>query len=89
MSLPQDQPDEPWMRRLSIARNGVVFSFRYHAGDESDVLDEAVGMAQDPQSGLTWSDAAALGMQLAVEAMAEEAAEAAILPPVHPRRFTI
>ena len=51
-------------RCLSLIKGEQRFVFWYHQGQESDVMASLVGLAEDPQSGFDWMDAAALSYQL-------------------------
>ena len=52
-------------RVLSLAKDDRLHIFRYNAGDESRILDEIMRLADDPDSGIDWLDAATLGFQVA------------------------
>lgn len=49
---------------LKLAKDGQLYVFRYSAGHELEVLDEIDRMCRDPSSGLAWSDAAILSLQI-------------------------
>ena len=67
MSDPHDQiqpsqaPDpQPAERQLLLDRNGHRYTFRYRAGEEWQMLDALIAMAEDPASDIEWYDAAML-----------------------------
>ena len=51
-------------RELSLQKNQERFLFRYQAGQEEDVLDAFVDMANDRGNNFDWFDAAVLSFQL-------------------------
>ena len=51
-------------RELSLQKNLEHFLFRYQAGQEEDVLDAFVDMANDRGNNFDWFDAAVLSFQL-------------------------
>jgi hypothetical protein len=54
----------PVIRTLNLVKGKERFSFRYESGQEKQVLDAVVEMAQRPEMSLDWFDAAVLSHQL-------------------------
>ena len=52
-------------RVLSLAKGDHRYIFRYSPGNENQVVDEIMRLADDPQTNLDWLDAATLGFQVA------------------------
>jgi len=51
-------------KELSLVKDLEKFVFRYQEGNEEDVLDAFVDMANDRASAFDWFDAAVLSFQL-------------------------
>ncbi len=51
-------------QQLVLVKNGQRYVFRYAPGDETGLLESLIEMARDPQSDLTWFDAAMLSHQM-------------------------
>ena len=54
----------PQCKELSLVKGDERFVFRYDPGNEEEVLDSFVAMANDRQSNFDWFDAAVLSFQL-------------------------
>ena len=52
------------IRQLSLVKGEERFVFRYHAGQEAEVIDVFASMASDPASSFDWFDAAVLSYQM-------------------------
>jgi hypothetical protein len=59
------------IRVLNVRKDGQTYVFRYAPGCESQVVDEIIRLAEDPDSRLDWVDAARLGFQITQHAMAD------------------
>ena len=68
-------------RVLSLSKDGHEFVFRYCPGDEGEILDELMRLADDGGQGLDWVDAATLGFQVAQLAAMD--CGTALMAPVH------
>jgi len=53
------------VRVLSLAKGTHKYIFRYTPGCESQIVDEIMRLADDPDTNLDWLDAATLGFQVA------------------------
>lgn len=72
--LPSEQPGaddagamEPLpdgQRQLVLVKQGQRYIFRYAPGDEAQMLESLIELARDPESELTWFDAAVLSHQM-------------------------
>lgn len=51
-------------RCLSLIKGRQHFVFRYSVGQEASLLSSFVELADDPESGFSWLDAAVLSFQL-------------------------
>ena len=51
-------------RQLVLVKNGQRYVFRYTLGDEAELLESLIELARDPESDLTWFDAAVLSHQM-------------------------
>ena len=54
----------PQMKELSLVKDAERFMFRYESGNEEDVLEAFVAMANDRQNNFDWFNAAVLSFQL-------------------------
>jgi len=52
-------------RTLYLTKGEHHYVFRYEDGGEDRVIEAIVRLADDPDSGLDWADAASLGFQVA------------------------
>ena len=52
------------IRQLSLVKGEDRFVFRYHAGQEAEVIDAFASMAGDAKSSFDWFDAAVLSYQM-------------------------
>lgn len=61
-------------RHLALDCNGHRYTFRYRCGEERQVLQALVAMAEDPASKIDWYDAAMLshGVGVSLGEMLEE-----------------
>jgi len=55
----------PSWRQISLAKGAQRFVFRYCPGEEDAVLEAFRGLANRPDSGFDWFDAAVLSFKLA------------------------
>jgi len=59
---PNGQPEEP--QQLVLVKRDHRWVFRYHAGEEGDVLRWLADTARDPGCDFDWFDAAVLSHQM-------------------------
>lgn len=52
------------IRQLSLVKGAERFIFRYHAGQEAEVIDAFAQLATDRSSKFDWFDAAVLSYQM-------------------------
>lgn len=52
-------------RELYLAKDGQAYLFRYSIGDEGEIVDAIMHLADSPGANLDWIDAATLGFQVA------------------------
>ena len=52
------------IRQLSLVKGEERFVFRYHAGQEAEVIDAFASLAADRSSRFDWFDAAVLSYQM-------------------------
>ena len=52
------------MRTISLVKGEHSYVFRYAPGDEEDLLDEIMRLADDASVGFDWLDAATLSFQI-------------------------
>lgn len=51
-------------RQLTLVKKGQYYIFRYQPGDEGQMLQTLIEMAEKPASALDWFDAAVLSHQM-------------------------
>ena len=51
-------------RTLTLEKHGQMYVFRYHPGEEDEVVDAIAHAAEDAHSNLDWLDAAKLSFQV-------------------------
>ena len=56
------------LRTIGVETRGHAFILRYEAGEEPQVIDEVMRLAEDPTGELDWADAALLGLQISYHA---------------------
>ena len=59
------------IRALSLAKGDDLYIFRYHDGEERQVLDEIARQAARDDGGLDWTDASAMAFQVARQMLAD------------------
>ena len=74
-------------KELSLLKTDETFIFRYEPGNEEDVLDSIVQMANDRGNNFDWFDAAVLSFQLSKH-LVEEADRLLCSPQDLPRQDT-
>ena len=52
------------IRQLSLVKGEERFVFRYHVGQEADIIDAFAAMASDQENQFDWFDAAVLSYQM-------------------------
>ncbi len=52
------------VRQLSLSKGSERFVFRYHSGQEAEVIDAFAAMASKSANGFDWFDAAVLSYQM-------------------------
>ncbi|MDY6913487.1 MAG: hypothetical protein SVT52_03405 [Planctomycetota bacterium] len=57
--------------KLSLAKGGCRYLFRYSSGCEDQIINEIIRLADDSETNLTWLDAATLSLQVAQRAATE------------------
>ena len=75
------------LRELSLLKGTENFVFRYATGEEENVLDAFVDMANDRKNSFDWFDAAVLSFQLSKHLV--EQADALLRPEGTPGRATV
>lgn len=60
----QHPSDDDARRHVVLVNDRHRWLFRYSAGEEARLLDDLAAMADDPQSELTWFDAAVLSHEM-------------------------
>lgn len=57
-------PSEREPRQLTLVKKGHYYVFRYQPGDEGNLLQTLIDLAESPSSPLDWFDAAVLSHQM-------------------------
>ena len=65
---------------LSLDKGDQRFVFRYRTGEDAEIIDEMIRLAQDAKTKVTWMDAAMLAFQVTQNA-AVDCCNAVVKPP--------